>query len=67
MGYKVKDAREAEHLTQAELSQRSGVSRATISAIENSNGECNVTMDTLRKLARALNRTVEDIFFDDSV
>ena len=67
MGYRIKEMREAQKISQEELSRVSGVSRATISAIENSNGDYNVTMDTLRRLARALNSTCESIFFSENV
>ena len=67
MGYKLKIVREEKKMSQEELSRKSNVSRATISAIENSSGSYNVTMDTLRKLANALGTTCEAIFFDDCV
>lgn len=67
MGYKIKEIRESRNMSQEELSKASGVSRATISAIENSNDDYNVTMDTLRKLARALRKPIEAIFFEDCV
>ena len=44
-----------------QLSEKSGVSRATISALENGKAEITTT-DTLLKLAKALNRRVSDIF-----
>lgn len=67
MGGKLKKIREQMQLTQEELAKQSNVSRATISAIENGDGNYNVTMGTLRKLAIALNTTCEAIFFDESV
>lgn len=49
-------------LSQEELSEKSGVSRATISSIENNN--CvDVKSSTLIALADALNCRVSDIFF----
>ena len=53
-------------LSMEELEKRSGVSRATISKIENSD-DLNVNTKTLVALAQALNTTVEAIFFGDSV
>lgn len=67
MGYRLRIVREEKKMSQEELSRKSNVSRATISAIENSNGNYNVTMDTLRKLANALNTTCEALFFADGV
>lgn len=62
MGYKVKEVREEKHMTQEELSQKSGVSRTTIVAIENGE-EKDVKVSTLLKLANALDTTVANIFF----
>jgi len=64
--YKIKEAREAAKMTQEELAERSGVSRTTISALEN--GTCRSTsVSTLYKIANALDTTVDQIFFADSV
>ena len=62
MGYKLKEAREAKGITQEELEQKSGISRQTISAIEN-NKVGDVKIGTLKALAEALGTTVEAIFF----
>ena len=64
MKNKLKEYREKEKLTQEELADKSTVSRNTISALE-SGTNTNVTYDTMIKLARALNKTVAAIFFDD--
>lgn len=66
MGSKLKEAREAAKMTQEELAEKSGVSRATISGLENGN-ERPTMSTTLLALARALDTTVEKIFFNDSV
>lgn len=66
MGYKVKELRQKLSLSQEELSQRSGVSRQTISSIENNDARA-ATTKTLAKIARALNTTVGALFFDESV
>lgn len=64
MGYKIREARIATGMTQEELSEKSGVSRATISAMENGEAKCVMT-STLLKLASALNTTVDQIFFSE--
>lgn len=61
MGYRIKEMREKKGLTQEELSEKSGVSRATISALENN--ECKMTTTkTLLKIAEALDTSVESLF-----
>lgn len=61
MELRIKDFREEMQLTQRELAQKSGVSRATISGLEN--GTIMVTTtDTLIKIAAALGKKVSDIF-----
>lgn len=66
MGNKVKEYREKKNMTQNDLSQKSGVSRVTISQIE-SGVERNTSSRTLLKIAKALDTTVENIFFTDGV
>lgn len=66
MGYHLKEVREEKGMTQEELSEKSGVSRGTISAIENGTDRATTTK-TLVALARALETTVESIFFTESV
>lgn len=63
MGCKLREAREDARLTQEELAAKSGVSRATIVALE-SGKEKNVLVGTLFKLAMALGKQVGEIFFD---
>ena len=66
MGYKIKEKRKEKNMTQEELATKSGVSRATISGLEN--GTVRATSSkTLVKLARALDTTVDQIFFQDDV
>ena len=61
MEFKIKAYREEMGMTQQALAARSGVSRATISGLEN--GTLTVTTtETLIKIARALGRKVSDIF-----
>lgn len=64
MGYKIKEARQEKRMSQEELALKSGVSRATISALENGT-ERYVMMGTLVKLANALDTTIDKIFFVD--
>ena len=66
MGYRIKEVREACGMSQEELAQKSGVSRGTISALENG-VERNTTSKTLLKIANALNTTVDQIFFASTV
>lgn len=66
MGYKIKEAREAQRMTQEELSARSGVSRGTICALENGSAKTTTTR-TLVKIAQALGTTVDAIFFSETV
>lgn len=61
MGYKVKERREQENMTQAELAQAAGISRATVVALE-SGQEVVVKSSTLQNVARALKCKVSDLF-----
>ena len=64
MKNRVREYREIEKLTQEELAEKSEVSRNTISALETGTNT-NVTYETMSKIARALNRKVSTIFFED--
>ena len=66
MGCKIKEDREAAKMTQEELAEKSGISRGTISALENGTVR-NTTSKTLIQIAQALNATVEQIFFAETV
>lgn len=66
MGYRLKEIREGKGITQEELEKRSGVSRQTISAIEN-NDNYQAKTGTLIALARALSTTVDNLFFEKAV
>lgn len=66
MGYRIREVREAQRMTQEELAEKSGVSRGTISALENGTMR-NTGSKTLLKLAEALGVTVDTIFFAGSV
>lgn len=62
MGYRLKEIREEKGITQEELERVSGVSRQTISAIENDKAG-DIKIGTLKALANALDTTVDRIFF----
>ena len=66
MGYRLKEIREEKGITQEELEKLSGVSRQTISTIEN-NDEYQAKVGTLMALARAMNITVDNLFFAKAV
>lgn len=66
MGYRIKEIREKHNMTQEELSELSGVSRTTISALENGT-ERATTTKTLMNIARALGVAVDALFFVPSV
>ena len=63
MGHKIKDRREALRMSQEELSAKSGISRQTISSIEN-NPEKSVSTKTLEKIASALGTTIGNLFLN---
>lgn len=67
MRFAVKEWREKIGMSQEELAQKSGISRQTISAIEN--GACDsVKTGTLLSIANALDTTADQLyFFADSV
>ena len=68
MGYRVKEYREQRNMTQEELERRSGVSRQTISAIENDKVKAeDVKVGTLKALASALDTTIDCLFFETAV
>lgn len=61
MPYKIREARISRHMTQEELAEKSGISRATISSLENGSSKT-TTVNTLIKLAAALGVAVSEIF-----
>lgn len=63
MGYKIKDLREAQKMTQEELAEKSGVSRGTIVALENDEDRTTTTK-TLLKIAKGLGTTVDNLFLE---
>ena len=63
---KVKDLRKSAKITQEELSKKSGVSRTTISAIENGN-DSSASQRTMTAIADAFGKKVRNIFFLNNV
>lgn len=59
--YKIKEIREKKKISQTELSELSGVSRATINRIEHEE-DVVVNTKTLQKIADALNVSVKYLF-----
>ena len=66
MGYKIKEFREKNNMSQSELARRSKVSRSIINQLENGK-RTTTTTKTLLSIATALNATIDDIFFTESV
>ncbi len=64
MSYKILEMRKKLGMTQEELSKVSGISRQTLSDLENVEAT-NTTTQTLIKIASALNCKVSDIFCPD--
>lgn len=66
MEYNIRNIRKEKNMSQEELSQKSGVSRITISALE-AGMEKTTTTATLMKIAAALDVTVDRLFFTHGV
>ena len=61
MGYRIKEIRESKGISQTELSEKSGVARATIWKLETDENAVTMTT-TLQKIANALGVSVDEIF-----
>lgn len=59
-GQKVKQLRKAKELSQEDLSDKSGLNRPYISAIEQ--GKRNVSLEVIEKLAEALDIEIKEFF-----
>ena len=59
----MKSARAAKDLSQDELAKLCGVSRQTISAIEK--GDYNPTINLCVAICKALDRTLDELFWED--
>ncbi len=60
---KLKSARAALDLSQQELADKVGVTRQTINAIEK--GDYNPTINLCIAISRALNKTLDQLFWND--
>ncbi len=61
MRFNIRDRRKKMGISQMELIKRSGISKATISAIENG-ADIDVKVSTLRSLASALECSISSLF-----
>lgn len=59
----LKVARVEKNMTQKELAQAVGISRQTMNAIES--GEYNPTIKLCRKICRLLEKSLDDLFWED--
>ena len=59
--YKIKERREKLGISQAELVEKTGLSRATISMLENG-GEVDIKVSTLKAIADALKCSPSSLF-----
>lgn len=59
----IKVARAEKDLTQKALAEKVGVSRQTMNAIEK--GEYNPTIKLCRKICRVLEKSLDDLFWED--
>lgn len=60
---KLKAARAEKDMTQAALAEAVGVSRQTVNAIEK--GEYNPTINLCRSICKALDKTLDDLFWEE--
>lgn len=61
---KLKSARAALDMSQQELAEKTGVSRQTINAIEK--GDYNPTLKLCIEICKALNKTLDDLFWENN-
>lgn len=60
---RMKNARTEKGISQTELAKMIGVSRQTINMIEN--GDYNPTVALCLKICKALNKTLDDLFWEE--
>ncbi len=60
---KLKAARAAKDMSQDELAKKAGVTRQTISAVEN--GDYNPTINLCIAICKALDKTLDDLFWNE--
>ncbi len=63
--YKIRERREALNMSQIQLSQKSGICRATLSLLENG-AEIDIKVSTLNALAKALKCSPASLFYPES-
>ncbi len=66
LGYRIKELREEKKMSQEDLAKEARVSRTIISGLETGSIK-ETSTKTLRKIARALEKNVSDIFFETDV
>ena len=66
VGYRIREIRESKGMSQAELCEKSGITRATIWKLETKADEV-TTSSTLLKIADALGVTVGELFLPREV
>ena len=66
MQFKIRELRRAKGMSQDELAVKSGISRVTISALENGTARATTTK-TLLAIAGALDTTIDGLFFTQCV
>lgn len=66
MKFRIKEIRESKGMTQTELSEKAGITRATIWKLETGEEEV-TTSKTLASLANALDVTIGELFLPDKV
>jgi len=59
--FKIKEMREAANMTQEELCEKAGISRATLSGLENNTGR-NTSSHTLLAIANVFGVTISELF-----
>ena len=63
MNERMKNARLAKELSQAELARKVGVSRQTVNMIEN--GDYNPTIALCLKICHELGKTLDELFWEE--
>lgn len=66
MGYRIRELRESRGMSQAELCEKTGLTRATIWKLETGDDEV-TTSKTLLKIAEALDVNIGDLFLAKTV
>ena len=64
IGERIRDFREAKNLSQGDVEKRSGLARVYLSRVEN--GHTVPTLETLEKLARALEVPLYQLFYEET-